>query len=141
MMFSVEKKKKKPVESIILNRFFAFEKGFKNSDFSVKNEETNWKQLFYTKILRLKKNKFGGKYETSWKQKFWQNFYIWKKFWNIYIIFINGKSGNQMEANFFTEFSTSKKWYIFNENSRNQIVWKKGESKVSTLANERMLES
>ena len=40
----------------------------------------------------------------------------------IYIIFINGKSGNQMEANFFTEFSTSKKWYIFNENSRNQIV-------------------
>ena len=140
MMFSVEKKKK-TIESIILNRIFAFEKGFKNSDFSVKNEETNWKQLFYTKILRLKKNKFGGKYETSWKQKFWQNFYIWKKFRNIYIIFINGKSGNQMEANFFTEFSTSKKWYIFNVNSRNQIVWNKRESKVSTLANERMLES
>ena len=40
MMFSVEKKKK-TIESIILNRIFAFEKGFKNSDFSVKNEETN----------------------------------------------------------------------------------------------------
>jgi len=64
-----------------------------------------------------------------------------EKSFEIYIIFINGKSGNQMEANFFTEFSTSKKWYIFNENSRNQIVWIKRESKVSTLANERMLES
>ena len=48
-----------------------------------------------------------------------------EKSFEIYIIFINGKSGNQMEAKIFTEFSTSKKWYIFNENSRNQIVWKK----------------
>ena len=35
-----------------------------------------------------------------------------------------------MEANFFTEFSTSKKWYIFNENSRNQIVLKKEKKKM-----------